>query len=92
MPCAAQALGRPDDAARHYARLDSIDVESSNWALVSRSFARRGEVAAQVGDTAAARRHYDTFIGLWKDADAPLQAEVQAARRARDELNQPQAR
>ncbi len=89
---AAQALGRPDDAARHYARLDSIDVESSNWALVSRSFARRGEVAAQVGDTAAARRHYDTFIGLWKDADAPLQAEVQAARRARDELNQPQAR
>jgi tetratricopeptide (TPR) repeat protein len=89
---AAQALGRTEDAARHYARLDSIDVESSNWALVSRSFARRGEVAAQLGDTAAARRHYDAFIGLWKDADAPLQAEVQAIRRAREELDQPPAR
>jgi serine/threonine-protein kinase len=89
---AAQALGRPEDAARHYARLDSIDVESSNWALVSRSYARRAEVAAQLGDTAAARRDYDMFLSLWKDADAPLQAEVQAARRARDELGRPQVR
>ncbi|HEX5819454.1 MAG TPA: protein kinase [Gemmatimonadales bacterium] len=88
----AQALGRPADAARHYARLDSIDVESSNWALVSRSYARRAEVAAQLGDTAAARRDYDVFLSLWKDADAPLQAEVQAARRARGELSRPQAR
>jgi hypothetical protein len=88
---AAQALGRPADAARHYARLDSIDVESSNWTLVSRSFARRAEVAAQLGDTAAARRDYDAFLELWKDADAPLQPEVQAARRARDELSRPSA-
>jgi serine/threonine-protein kinase len=86
---AAQAMGRPADAARHYARLDSIDVESSNWALVSRAYARRAEVATQLGDTAAARRDYDTFLELWKDADAPLQAEVQAARRARDELGRP---
>jgi tRNA A-37 threonylcarbamoyl transferase component Bud32 len=89
---AAQALGRPEDAARHYARLDSIEVESSNWALVSRSYARRAEVAAQLGDTAAARRDYDTFLTLWKDADEPLQAEVQAARRALDDLTRPHAR
>jgi serine/threonine-protein kinase len=89
---AAQALGRPVDAARHYARLDSIEVESVNWALVSRSYARRAEVATQLGDTAAARRDYDAFIGLWKDADLPLQAEVQAARRARDELSRPAER
>jgi tetratricopeptide (TPR) repeat protein len=89
---AAQALGRPEDAARHYARLDSIEVESSNWALVSRSYARRAEVAAQLGDTVAARRDYDTFLSLWKDADTPLQAEVRAARRARDELSRPAAR
>jgi tetratricopeptide (TPR) repeat protein len=88
----AQALGRPADATRHYARLDSIDVESSNWALVSRAYARRAEVAAQLGDTARARRDYDTFIELWKDADLPLQVEVQAARRARDELTRPAAR
>jgi serine/threonine-protein kinase len=89
---AAQVLGRPAEAARHYARMDSIEVESSNWALVSRSYARRAEVAAQLGDTAAARRDYDTFIALWKDADLPLQGEVEAARRARDELARPVAR
>ena len=89
---AAQALGRPADAAAHYARLDSIEVESSNWLLVSRSYARRAEVAAQLGATAAARRDYDTFLALWKDADAPLQPEVQAARRARDELARPAKR
>jgi hypothetical protein len=59
---------------------------------VSRSYARRAEVAAQLGDTAAARRDYDVFIELWKDADLPLQAEVQAARRARDELARPAER
>ena len=39
-----------------------------------------------------ARRDYDDFLELWKDADLPLQAEVQAARRARDELTRPAAR
>ena len=89
---AAQALGRAEDAARHYARLDSIEVESSNWILVSRSYARRAEVAVALGDTVAARRDFDTFIGLWKNADAPLQPEVQAARRARDDLDRPVVR
>jgi hypothetical protein len=88
----AQALDRPAAAAAHYARLDSAEVLSVNWLLVSRSFARRGEVAVSLGDTVAARRYFDTFLELWKDADAPLQAERETARRSRDELDRPAAR
>ncbi|HEX5633140.1 MAG TPA: hypothetical protein VFX50_07930, partial [Gemmatimonadales bacterium] len=88
----AQALDRPAQAAAHYARLDSSEVVSVNWLLASRAFARRGEVAVALGDTVAARRHFDTFLELWKDADPPLQREREAVRRARDELDRPAAR
>jgi hypothetical protein len=33
-----------------------------------------GRAAALVGDTEAARKAYDQFFALWKDADADLQA------------------
>ncbi len=90
----AQALGRPADALRFYARLDSLHTEagstaSTDWLLFIRARARRGAVAAQLGDTALARRSYDEFLTLWSAPDVALQPERDAVARRRAELDQP---
>jgi hypothetical protein len=88
----ALALGRPADALAHLGRLDSAEVVSVNWLLGARAYALRGDAAAALGDTVAARAHYDTFLDLWQDADAPLQPEREAVRRRRAELDRPSNR
>lgn len=88
----AEALGRPADAQGFYERLDSLSTEpgasaSTDWLLFVRSLARRGTVAAQRGDTASARKHYDEFLVLWSDPDPALRKERDAVARRRAELN-----
>ena len=51
----AEAIGRPVDALDYYNQLDSLYVEpgssaSTDWLLFVRALARRGGVAAQLGD------------------------------------------
>ena len=51
----AEAIGRPVDALGYYNQLDSLYVEpgssaSTDWLLFVRALARRGGVAAQLGD------------------------------------------
>ena len=42
---------------------------------------RLGELYARRGDTARAERHLNTFVSMWRNADAELQPQVSAARR-----------
>lgn len=90
----AEAIGRPVDALNYYAQLDSLHVEpgssaSTDWLLFVRALARRGAVAAQLGDSALARRSYDEFLTLWSDPDPSLRPERDAVARRRAELDQP---
>ena len=90
----AEAIGRPVDALGYYNQLDSLYVEpgssaSTDWLLFVRALARRGGVAAQLGDSALARKSYDEFLTLWSDPDAPLRPERDAVARRRAELDQP---
>jgi tetratricopeptide (TPR) repeat protein len=92
----AEALGRPADALGYYGRLDSLHVEpgasaSTDWLLFVRAIARRGGVAAQLGDSALARRSYDEFLTLWSDPDPALRPERDAVARRRAELDRPAA-
>ena len=92
----AEALGRPADALGYYDRLDSLHVEpgssaSTDWLLFVRAIARRGGVAAQIGDSALARRSYDQFLTLWSDPDPALRPERDAVARRRAELDRPAA-
>ena len=89
----AEALGRPADAMGYYARLDSLHVEpgssaSTDWLLFLRALARRGGVAAQLGDSMLARRYYDEFLTLWSKPDPSLRPERDAVARRRAELDQ----
>jgi len=90
----AEAIGRPVDALGYYNQLDSLYVEpgssaSTDWLLFVRALARRGGVAAQLGDTALARKSYDEFLTLWSHPDAELLPERNAVARRRAELDQP---
>ena len=47
---------------------------------LARAHRRLGELHDANGDAPRAKRHYETFIELWKNADPPLQPLVQEAR------------
>ena len=90
----AEALGRPVDALGFYVRLDSLHVEpgssaTPDWLIFARALARRGGVAAQLGDTALARKSYDEFLTLWSNPDPALRPERDAVARRRAELDPP---
>ncbi len=81
---AAQLIGRPADALRFHQSVDdaSLNVSSNidhDWIIFARSIKGRGDASLALGDTAAARRHYERFVRLWKDADAQFQPERDAA-------------
>jgi tetratricopeptide (TPR) repeat protein len=47
---------------------------------------RLGELFAEVGDMAAAAKHYQAFLELWSDVDLELRPQVEAVRQALERL------
>ncbi|HEU4570154.1 MAG TPA: serine/threonine-protein kinase, partial [Gemmatimonadales bacterium] len=87
----AEALGRPDDALRWYARIDSLPTQLFNGldptiTLRARALPAAAAIYEARGDTAAARARYQRFLTLWRGADPALQPEVALAERALVEL------
>jgi serine/threonine-protein kinase len=83
---AAELLGRPREALRHYERLDSLSYAAlgapdPDWLLLVRSYPGRAAQYQALGDTARAREYYRRFVELWRDADDELRPEVERAER-----------
>jgi predicted Zn-dependent protease len=71
-------LGRGHEAAEQFQKIldhRGVVVNFVTGALVQLQLAR---AAAISGDTASARKHYEDFLTLWKDADADLPVLVAA--------------
>jgi tetratricopeptide (TPR) repeat protein len=84
---AAELLGKPEKALRHYSRLDSLEyadigTTDSDWLLLARSYPGRAAMYQAMGDTTRARDYYQRFIDLWRNADEALRPEVEKAQRA----------
>ncbi len=86
----AEGLGRPREALRLYARLDSVPLQpfavDADLVLASRVDARRGAVQAQLGDTSGAMASWRRYLARWRDADPALRAEREGVARALAEL------
>jgi tetratricopeptide (TPR) repeat protein len=81
---AALLIGRPADALRFYQAVDDASLAVTgnidhDWIIFARSIKGRGDASLALGDTAAARRHYERFVRLWKNADAQFHPERDAA-------------
>jgi hypothetical protein len=70
------AVGRHDDALRWYASMhDGYNLWGALY--LGRTLERRGEVYERLGRMDEARRHYERFVELWRDADPELLPRVQ---------------
>jgi len=87
IPLRARALelsGQPDSAIAEYERyldtkrLDRMDPDALMIPFVHE---RLGILYDAKGQRGKALRHFQTFVDLWKDADATLRGRVEAARR-----------
>jgi serine/threonine-protein kinase len=76
-------LGEAQLAIEAFARIDSSDARIQRPGLVVRSYAERGEMYQQLGDTQKAVEYYDKFIAAWSNADPELQPQVERVRKAR---------
>jgi DNA-binding SARP family transcriptional activator/tetratricopeptide (TPR) repeat protein len=75
------ALGRQAEAVGW---LESMAQRATyELVLLAPAELRLAEIEALRGNRAGAVAHYDAFLGLWSDAEAPLAAVVDAARRTR---------
>ena len=74
------ALRQPDRAAGELQYILDHRAYHPERPLYPLAHIERARAAAQSGDAALARRHYETFFDLWKDADADLQPLVDARR------------
>jgi tetratricopeptide (TPR) repeat protein len=93
----AEALGRPAAALRYFQRLDSLNLDpgstaNPDWLLLARAIARRGTLAAQLGDTASAKAEYDRFLRLWSDPDPALRKQRDMVARQRWDLERRESR
>jgi tetratricopeptide (TPR) repeat protein/TolB-like protein len=70
------------EAISAYARMDSVEERIVHPGLLIRSWAERGALHQQLGETADAVRWYERFIAAWEHADPELQPEVERARDA----------
>jgi tetratricopeptide (TPR) repeat protein/TolB-like protein len=75
-------LGQPRDALTAYARLDSLEQRDVHPGFLVRSWAERGALHQQLGETADAVKQYDRFVAAWRQADPELQPLVERARAA----------
>jgi tetratricopeptide (TPR) repeat protein len=75
--------GQPDSAIavgeRYLAMIDpsTAEVDGFHRPVLHR---RLGELYARRGDVAGAERHLNAFVMMWRNADAQLQPQVEAAR------------
>jgi tetratricopeptide (TPR) repeat protein len=76
--CAYLEMGRPADAAPEFRRI--LDNRGTNPLDMLYPLAHLGlaRAAAAAGDQAAARRSYQDFFALWKDADPDVPVLVKA--------------
>ena len=89
---AAEGLGRPAEALRWYAAVDSARVMGSHavdsdWPLITRAYAHGGAAAEAVGRAAEARRLYRAALDLWREAEPAVRAQRDAVARALCELD-----
>jgi hypothetical protein len=97
---AAQLLGLSTDAMRFHESVDEASLGTFgavdfDWIIFGRSIKGRGDAALAQGDTASARRHYERFVRLWKDADRqfiPERDQTVAALASLDRGDRPQVR
>jgi tetratricopeptide (TPR) repeat protein/predicted Ser/Thr protein kinase/TolB-like protein len=75
-------LNEPRAALEAYAHLDTSDQRVQHPGFVVRSWAERGALHQQLGETAEAIREYERFIAAWQYADPELQRLVERARAA----------
>ena len=74
--------GDLDLAREEYERIVALTTGRIAYGDVyARSFYMLGKIAEQKGDKAAAREHYQKFLGLWKDADSGLPELADAGKR-----------
>jgi tetratricopeptide (TPR) repeat protein/predicted Ser/Thr protein kinase len=86
---ACEASGDWEGARRAYEGIQKLTAgRSFAGALYALSFYRLGLIEERLGDNAAARRNYERFLGLWKDADSGLPEPADARRRLRLGLDQ----
>jgi tetratricopeptide (TPR) repeat protein len=78
---AYEATGDLEKARRTYEGLQKLTSgRIYSGQLYALSFCRLGLIAEKLGDKAAARRNYEKFLEIWKDADPGL-PEVEDAKR-----------
>jgi serine/threonine protein kinase/Tfp pilus assembly protein PilF len=65
-------LGRGDQAAAEFQKVLEYRGVVLNFVIGSLARLQLARAAALRGDTAAARKNYEDFLGLWKGADADL--------------------
>jgi tetratricopeptide (TPR) repeat protein len=74
--------GDLDLAREEYERIVALTTGRIAYGDVyARSFYMLGKIAEQKGDKAAAREHYQKFLGFWKDADPGLPELADAGKR-----------
>ena len=88
---AALLSGRAAEALRYAERVDSGLFRSTgtldlDWLFSARAIKARGDAALALGDSARARREYERFVTLWRNADAELAGERVEAQRKLDSL------
>jgi serine/threonine-protein kinase len=76
-------LGEARLAIDAFAKIDSSDARIQRPGHLVRSYAERGELYQQLGETEKAVEYYDKFIAAWENADPELQPQVERVRRAR---------
>jgi len=79
-------LGRGDKAAGEFQKVLEHRGVVVNFVIGSLAKLQLARAAAMSGDTAAARKRYEDFLGLWKGADADLPV-LSAARTEYKRLN-----
>jgi eukaryotic-like serine/threonine-protein kinase len=76
---AALTAGKGAEAASEFQKI--VDHKGRNWGpLYSPAYLGLARAHANAGDTAKARRAYQDFLALWKDADKDLPFYIQATR------------
>ena len=75
-------VGNAKASVDAYALFDTEASRIKCPALHVRSWAERGALYQQLGDSAKAIENYDRFIRAWANADAILQPQVDRARKA----------